>query len=218
MDQAKTTGGTLPQLTRRERRAGGAGLSGGRGTRVRVGGHLLTIYDAPYEHSGDNGRVVLTCAPADASYIETKDPADRAHLTRLPGDELGRLAPAATHDGYMRPGLRARPRLYHPSQVVGRPGREVAIDSSFDAWHERLRWLVAEGLLGRASNSKGDYLEEIRLRDLVPVRKNRPRAPSPEERESARLSREADEWIRQNGQKKNGVMKNGEKRGGGGPA
>ena len=96
-----------------------------------------------------NARVVLTgasiaCKADRAAFelllVETTDRCDRAH------NEKKLIVPGVNpqlEDSWVLCGLGeidlpaakpvSRPRRYHPSQVVGRPGKQVGVDSMFDA-------------------------------------------------------------------------------------
>lgn len=134
-----------PRAAARRRARGARGGRGGRGERGGArgggGGHV---------YGRENLRRVLTGRSVTADGREaffgslrpTCDPFDRAHNDRGPG---GDYLPQSADGRVPRAGLRARaPRLYHPSQLVGPPGREVGIDSSFDATARLAAWLRAE--------------------------------------------------------------------------
>lgn len=98
---------------------------------------------------------------AEAITLPTTDPHDRAHETRDESDG-NFLASAAGlgPDG-------ATPRRYPPSHFNG---RGVALDSSFDELHERLKWLEREvgevaGMgVGSASSNQREAVRGLALK------------------------------------------------------
>lgn len=157
-----------------------------------------------YAHCGDNAKIILTGAPRAATR-ETADLFDAAHEAY---DGFGMLLPAARTmpDGRAvpTPGLRAARRRYHPSQLVGRPGAEVGIDSAFDAWSRAVAALAAQGVKLSGGWDGGGMIEkvlgagrgrardDIRLRDILHQR-TRQRGLTADE---ARLERLASIMLR----------------------
>ena len=98
-----------------------------------------------------NQRVVITAQSRDGSVeaargplVATADAHDRAH-GRF--DPRGMLYPAADEDGRPLHALAAKPRRYHPTQMVtARNGARVAWDSAFDGWDELRRELESAGI------------------------------------------------------------------------
>lgn len=125
-----TTGLVVPFCGRKPgRRRGGEadpadpGRGGARSANARV---YLTAFPNPGQVGAEKAR---------GGTIATADPCDRAHAVRDAADG-NLLAPAAE----LGPD-QATPRRYPPGHFNA---RGVAIDSSFDALYERLRWLERE--------------------------------------------------------------------------
>lgn len=178
--------------------------------RTGLGTSGRAVFTAPkaakkkrYAHSGDNARVILT----GAAYADTRPTADIFDAAHEAYDGFGMLLPAAWTpvpgaSPRPTPGLRATRRRYHPSQLVGPRGHEVAWDSAYDAWSTASGRLAAQGIRLDGGWDGGRMIERVlgrpvqrgrddmRLRDILHQRTVQ--ALTPEER---RLERAASRLL-----------------------
>ena len=173
--------------------AGGGGGGGGGGKR---GGKRrnTALESGATVFERENGRVIIVADEGTKGLVETRDPHDGAHLRR---DPLGRLVSSAVRPKRGRPGRNtalessatkilapyAKARKYPPSHM-GTSG--VALDSSFDAAHERAQWLKRElgvdlvgGCMADAVGSAAATFESLggRLYEVLTMRSHRARNP-----------------------------------------
>lgn len=106
--------------------------------RARLRGPAVKVMSGTDEGAA-NAQVVIVADVGTKGLVATKDPYDGAHRRM---DPLERLVSSAVGPARAkRLGAHARPRMYPPSHM-GTSG--VALDSSFDAAHDRAEWLRRE--------------------------------------------------------------------------
>ena len=152
--KSTTAPGTASGGTRSKNRKGFVPVKGG------DGGVAVKARRGPNWNA--NALLVLTgasirCAADRAAFelllVETTDPCDRAHnIKKLISPRMNpRLESSFVLCGLGEidlPGAApvSRARRYHPSQVVGRPGKRVGFDSMFDGAAESARRLEDAGI------------------------------------------------------------------------